>query len=225
MAYNYPKTKEELTKLFIELPFPSTSLFSNKNTELMKNETIDPNPLTFRQKEAFKEWLFNSYKIYPTEEDILKFKQFFIGCEYVEVYQDPDEKGLVYKSFTGKISRFNKYNSEVIKVLRELDPEIKIRMMAIAEEDMEIYISEARKEMAKEFTDFFKEKRYENKETGEFPEWDLLLTDFHEDYDLKKPITMKKLISEIKTGKMKLEQADKLFKQMKEEVLLREEED
>jgi hypothetical protein len=188
-------------------------------------ETItinDPNPLTHQQTEVFRSIMAQKHNFYPSLEDVLEIKQYFSDCQIKEVRTIKGDKGHTYVDFKGGISRFSNYDSRLIEILATLDAELKIRMMAIQEADMEAYILAARKQLSKEFSNFFKEKRYENKETGEYPDWDSLFSEYYNDYDFKKPYTTKKIMLEINSGKMTLANAAKLLSFIKDEVFLRE---
>lgn len=203
MRYNYIETKKELMDLRIE----------------------NPNPLSIQYITGLKSMIKISHNLNLSDKEVLEIHNLFEEAKEVRIPRDLGGTGVMsFTMFNGKIEKFNQSGSDFIKAMTGESPELRIRIMFLKEEDMEIYIEDARKHKAKEFSEFFKNKDYESRELGEPVDWDDLFQNFYDLYNLPKTTTPTKIVNDIKSGKIKLAAASELMETMLNEVFIREKE-
>lgn len=198
--YNYETNKEKLMELQIE----------------------NPNPLPIHYVNGLKTWIYTKYKLTLDDEGVKELHDYFEAAKIVYIgVSERESKDLSYTMFDGKIERFNKSGSDFIRAMVGHSAELRIRIMYLRESEMETYIEDARKSKAKEFSEFFKNKEYESRETGEPVNWEDIFQDFYYLYDFPKAITTTQIVNSIKSGKMKLATAETLMELMLEEVFIK----
>ncbi len=201
--YNYTETKEELLEVELE----------------------NPNPLPRHYFKAFKNLMLSSHNLNLDDQEVKEIHDFLESAKVVDIAtSERGSKDLEFTLRSGKVERFNKSGSDFIRAMFDFTPEVKIRITGLKEADMETYIEEEREYQSREFAKFFKNKDYESRETGEPVNWDDMFQDFYSDYDLPKATTTTKIVSSIKSGKMKLAAVDRLIEAMLNEVFIREKE-